>query len=276
MAQHGCHHVRFGPFDADLATGELFHGGLKLALQRKPFEILTVFLQHPYEFISREKLRAAVWAGVHVGADACLNTAIRKLRAALGETAESAHYIETMGKHGYRFVGNITNPANSDSRTPTRLAVLPFEDLTAPPDGSFAHGLTLHVIARLAHKQNGLAIIAPTSVRRYKQTTKGTLQICNELHADYVLTGAVLTSARGGRVRVDVELVERWEERCVWAETYLRPESDPIVIQDDLARHIARSTLRILSYSEQTSVILGIRADVPKEPKGDRTLARAS
>src|SRR6476661_6930378 len=98
--------IRFGPFEADLETGELHNAGEKLSLQVQPFQVLAFFLQHPGELVTREQLRSAIWPqDTFVDFDHALNTAITKIRLALGDNAEQPTFIETLPRRGYRFIG---------------------------------------------------------------------------------------------------------------------------------------------------------------------------
>src|ERR1700758_1293179 len=97
--------VRFGVFEADLKAGELRRSGLKVKLQEQPLQVLVVLLEHPGEVVTREELRAKLWpADTFVDFDHGLNAAVKRLRDALGDTAENPRYIETLPRRGYRFI----------------------------------------------------------------------------------------------------------------------------------------------------------------------------
>jgi TolB-like protein/DNA-binding winged helix-turn-helix (wHTH) protein/Flp pilus assembly protein TadD len=97
--------VRFGVFELDDRAGELRRSGRRVALQPQPLEILRALLERPGEVVTREELRRRVWKnGAYVDFDRSLNKAIVKLRDALGDDADSPRYIETLPRHGYRFI----------------------------------------------------------------------------------------------------------------------------------------------------------------------------
>src|SRR5271167_1643930 len=101
--------MRFGVFEVDVRARELRKKGLRVKLQQQPFELLLVLLDRPGEVVSREELRQKLWpADVYVDFDRSLNKAIVKLREALGDSAESPRYVETLPRVGYRFIGSIT------------------------------------------------------------------------------------------------------------------------------------------------------------------------
>jgi TolB-like protein/DNA-binding winged helix-turn-helix (wHTH) protein/Tfp pilus assembly protein PilF len=111
--------IRFGLFEVDLRTGELRKNGVKIRLQQQPFQILVILLQHPGEIVTREELHEQLWpADTFVDFDHSLNAAIKRLRDALGESAENPIYIETLARRGYRFNAPLQS-------APLQAAVLP-------------------------------------------------------------------------------------------------------------------------------------------------------
>jgi eukaryotic-like serine/threonine-protein kinase len=100
--------LRFGTFEADLRSGELRKQGARIKLQEQPFHVLTVLLQRPGDVVTREELRGQNWpADTFVDFDNSLNTAINKLREALGDSADNPRFIETLPRRGYRFIAPV-------------------------------------------------------------------------------------------------------------------------------------------------------------------------
>jgi DNA-binding winged helix-turn-helix (wHTH) protein/tetratricopeptide (TPR) repeat protein len=100
--------IRFSVFELDLDSGELFKQGRKVKLQGQPFDLLVALLERPGEVVTREELQQRVWPpDLVVDFDLGLNKAINKVRDALGDLAESPHFIETVPRRGYRFIGQI-------------------------------------------------------------------------------------------------------------------------------------------------------------------------
>ncbi len=100
--------LRFGVFEVDVRAGELRKQGVRIKLQEQPFHVLTVLLQRPGEVVTREELRSENWsADTFVDFDNSLNTAINKLREALGDSADSPCFIETLPRRGYRFIAPV-------------------------------------------------------------------------------------------------------------------------------------------------------------------------
>jgi DNA-binding winged helix-turn-helix (wHTH) protein/Tol biopolymer transport system component len=100
--------IQFGAFEADLRAGELRKNGLKVRIQQQPFEVLMALVARPGEVISRDELRTRLWPDdTFVDFDHGLNAAVKRLRDALGESAENPIFIETLAKRGYRFAGHL-------------------------------------------------------------------------------------------------------------------------------------------------------------------------
>ena len=106
--------ARFGIFELDLGTGELRKGGVKLRLQGQPIQVLTVLLERAGDVVTREELRQKLWASdTFVDFDHSLNTAINKVREALGDSASSPRYVETLARRGYRFIAPVQAPVQA-------------------------------------------------------------------------------------------------------------------------------------------------------------------
>jgi DNA-binding winged helix-turn-helix (wHTH) protein/Tfp pilus assembly protein PilF len=97
--------ARFGLFEADLERRLLSKEGIRVKLQEQPFQVLALLLERPYEVVTREEIQQKLWpADTYVAFDDGLNTAIKKLRLALGDSAENPRFIETVPRRGYRFL----------------------------------------------------------------------------------------------------------------------------------------------------------------------------
>jgi eukaryotic-like serine/threonine-protein kinase len=104
--------ARFGLFEADLEQRILTKSGLRVKLQDQPFQVLALLLERPGEIITREEIRQKLWSSdTFVEFDDGLNTAIKKLRTSLGDTADNPRFIETIPRRGYRFLAPVTFPA---------------------------------------------------------------------------------------------------------------------------------------------------------------------
>jgi len=112
--------IRFSTFEVNLQTGELRQRGQKVKLQEQPFQVLTALLERPGELVTREELRSKLWpSDTFVDFDHSLNAAIKRLRDALGESADAPVFIETMARRGYRFIAPVDG-----SSAPSGIATL--------------------------------------------------------------------------------------------------------------------------------------------------------
>jgi DNA-binding winged helix-turn-helix (wHTH) protein len=118
--------VRLGPFEADLRSCELRKDGLKVKLQDQPFRVLAMLIERPGEMVSRQEFRQKLWpADIFVDFDTGLNTAIKKLRDALGDSSDEPRYIETLPRRGYRLIVPVENVeaqqgTDGEARVPPR------------------------------------------------------------------------------------------------------------------------------------------------------------
>jgi DNA-binding winged helix-turn-helix (wHTH) protein len=116
--------VTFDRFEVDLIRRRLQKDGRVVRLQPKPFLLLARLLGRPGEVVTREELVATLWTGeTHVEFDAGLNTAIRKLRRALGDSAADARFIQTVPGIGYRFIAAVTESGPRPVSTPAERLV---------------------------------------------------------------------------------------------------------------------------------------------------------
>ena len=127
--------IRFGLFELDLKAGQLNRNGSQLRIPQQPLQLLAVLLERPGEIVTREELRQRLWpSDVFVDFDHGLNKSVQKLRDALGDSASSPRYIETIPRVGYRFIAPVRNGTRPHSpeaeikiaeKPPERAAPLP-------------------------------------------------------------------------------------------------------------------------------------------------------
>ena len=111
--------VSFPPFELDRRSGELRKHGIKIRLADQPLQILLLLLDRPGEVIARDEIRQRLWSSdTFVDFDASLSSAVRKLRDALGDTADRPRFVETIPKRGFRFIGAVTPAASPPLAVP--------------------------------------------------------------------------------------------------------------------------------------------------------------
>ncbi len=108
--------LRFGVFEVDLAAGELRKNGARIRLQEQPFQVLAALLENAGQVVTRDHLREKIWpADTFVDFDHSVNTAVNKIREALGDSASSPRFVETLARRGYRFIAPVESVAVAES-----------------------------------------------------------------------------------------------------------------------------------------------------------------
>ena len=269
--------VRFGSFQLDLRAAELTRNGIKIKLGEQPFQVLAALLDHPGEIVTREELRQRLWhADTFVDFEHSLNTAVNRLRQVLEDSPDHPHFIDTLPRHGYRFIAKVEKPGSGSQRSgvsrqmrvvagllaiamlfggyflwkkfhssslpggPVVLAVLPLISLSGDDQPHYlSDGLTEEITSRLSRLQpEKLRVIARTSAMNYRGTTKSIGQIGRELRADYLVEGSVRQEA--GHVRINIQLIQVRDQTYVWAAIYERPVSGVLALQSEIAETVAR------------------------------------
>jgi DNA-binding winged helix-turn-helix (wHTH) protein/Tol biopolymer transport system component len=160
--------LRFGVFEADLSTHELFKHGGRIRIQDQPFEILRMLLERAGEPVTREELRKRLWPDhTFVEYEDSLNTAMRKLRAALSDSSAQPHYIETLVRHGYRFIAPVSPIIPETTPSPTVL--------TAPVEKEWPHLWDRRIwwgLATVAALATALVLMRSAPVPRLVRITK--------------------------------------------------------------------------------------------------------
>jgi len=240
-------------------------------VEPQAMQLLVLLASRPGGVFSKQEILDTIWEGRFVGEDS-LTGAVSQLRKALGDERGRPRYIETLPKRGYRLVAareddwsaRASPAANRrlavagglllllaagggaavwrwSTRAPEpvgSLAVLPLQDLSAGgEDGSLAEGLTAALISELA-KRAPLRVISHTSVRGYRGTGRSVPEIAAELRVDAVVEGAL--ARHGGRVRVDVQLIDARTDSHLWAESYDRELKDVLRLQAEIAQSVSR------------------------------------
>ena len=142
--------IRFSTFEVNLLTGELRQNGHKVKLQEQPLQLLAALLERPGEMVTREELRGKLWpADTFVDFDHSLNAAIKRLRDALGDSAETPIFIETLARRGYRFIAPVVqdaarqpvaHPRETTSGSVTAATSTPTASVEIPKSRAGHHG----------------------------------------------------------------------------------------------------------------------------------------
>lgn len=258
--------MRFAEFEVDPDAGILRRNGTRVKLQDLPLRLLVALLKRPGAVVTRDDLRAELWgAETFVDAEAGLNTAIAKLREALGDNAETPRFIETLPKRGYRFVAELAAPPPVESAshedgasyrplsrrraltalaavavvalafvgyqayvaaTRITIAVVRFHNETGSADyDRFAGTLTDAVVVSLAQNAR-YGVIGNSPLLRTERIFQDVQRIGASLEADYVVLGQLQRGDTGLLARAHFIRVS--DQKHLWAGTIeLAGEADP-------------------------------------------------
>jgi TolB-like protein/DNA-binding winged helix-turn-helix (wHTH) protein/Flp pilus assembly protein TadD len=263
--------LSFGDFDLDLDTVELKLRGAPVKLERRPLDLLVLLVTRPDRLVTREEIIAALWpANVIIDFDSGLNTLVRKVRNALGDSSETPKFIATVPGRGYRFIAPVVavtkaapvaRPAHARSAwisamlavlvaasaallvwrgveqsEPSRIAVLPFENFTGDAELTYlASGLAEDTSTTLAHIEN-LRVIG-VSTRALAESKLQASEIGRRLGVDFV----VLSSLRldQTRLRVTSRLLRVDDGEQVWSAAFDRELTNVLGLQRELSIAIA-------------------------------------
>lgn len=234
---------RFGPYEADIHSGELRKRGLRITVRDKSFEVLACLLESPGKLVTRDELRRRLWPEhVFVDFNSGLNSAVNRLRCALRDRPDKPRYIETLPRRGYRFIGAVEDVQSAARRT---LAVLPFTNLNRDPENEyFADGITDALITELGGIAS-LRVISRQSIVHLKGSVRTLPEVAGELGAHAVLEGSVLRA--DDRVRITAQLILASPEQHVWAQSFERGMTGILDVQREIARAIAERIQAVLT-----------------------------
>jgi DNA-binding winged helix-turn-helix (wHTH) protein/TolB-like protein len=254
--------IRFGDFEFDSDTGELWEDGKATGLQPQPAKVLALLVARPSQLLTREALQQHVWGDdTVVDFEQGLNWCIRRLRETLHDTPSDSRFIQTVPRRGYRFVAEAIElaPVVPLAQPPTgarwwkrRVAVvaasfvlvtgiwsgvsftrgernvtvlvLPFDNLSLEKGGpAYEDVASAELTSGLARRNPArLSVIDPMTARKFKNTQECIIKIGNQLGADYVLLGDVQQSNYA--IKVDAQLFRVSTNRQVWATEEIVPQ----------------------------------------------------
>jgi DNA-binding winged helix-turn-helix (wHTH) protein len=245
---------RFGSFEFDSATGELWKTGRLVRLRPQPAMALEHLLVRHGEFVSRGELQRAIWPdGTFVHFDHGLNSCIKQIRAALGDSRFAPEYIETLVRRGFRFITPVIVEA-ARQEVPKlrrlRLRVLPVRQLGEAETGtaSGAEGLGEEILVQLTGASPPDVAVVATTLTDPGATCEP------EVPADFLLSAAVRTA--GGRLRVTSKLIDARSLCHVWVGRFDAIMDRPFDAQASVAERIVREVIAALGRDEADEVHL--------------------
>ena len=264
--------LQIGDWRIDPQLGQMSRGAEIVRLEARTLRLLMYLANRAGETVSIEELLDQVWSGVVVTQDSVYQ-AVTALRRLLGDDAKQPKYIVTVPRLGYRLIAPVRAAADEPALTvpphishPWRgvmwsvgaallaglamflwrvgttpdarsVAVLPFLDLTsqAMDEEYFADGLTEALIDRLS-REPGFKVPAASASYFYKNKSLPPSQVARELHVNYLLEGSLRES--GEALRIAARLTRVSDSYVIWTQTYERPKTDRLKIQDEIAQEV--------------------------------------
>jgi TolB-like protein/DNA-binding winged helix-turn-helix (wHTH) protein len=260
----------FSDYILDPTRRELSRGGEAIRVEPQVFDLLLHLIRNREKVVSKDDLLAAVWGG-RIVSESTLNNRVNAARRVIGDSGEHQHFIRTLARRGFRFVGDvrqepIDSKRNDESPVPApaltqpvqpygvqgdrqtslgglcefggkpTVAVLPFNNMSGDPGQEyFSDGITEDIITVLS-KHRSLLVIARNSAFAFKGHSSDVRRIGTELCADYIVEGSVRKIGQG--VRITAHLIEAEGGRLLWAEQYDRDLEDIFELQDEITRTI--------------------------------------
>lgn len=228
---------RFGPFLLDQTAQRLSNGEDVLTVTPKAFETLLELVRRAGEVVGREELLESVWPGAFVE-ESVLTQNVYTLRKLLDSGGEGTTYIETVPRHGYRFVAPVERERPPKPSAIASLAVLPFRPLIEDDENRvLGLGMADALVVRLSQVE-GLAVRPTSAVRPFAEATPDVVVVARQLGVEGVLDGSIQRSA--DRVRVTVQLVAPGARGLIWADSFDSTFTDIFGVQDSIAAEVTR------------------------------------
>ncbi len=246
---------KFERFNLDAERRELHCGGELIAIEPQVFDVLQYLIDHRDRVVSNDDLIEAVWQG-RIVSEATVSTRMNAVRRAIGDSGERQHFIRTVARKGYRFVGDVAEQSTGSATAPAvstvdksdgasrplslpdkpSIAVLPFTNISGDPEQEyFTDGITEDLTTALSQFR-WLFVIARNSSFVFKGKTADARQIARELGVRYLLEGSVRKA--GNRLRITGQLVEASSGAHLWADRFDGAVEDVFDFQDKVTASV--------------------------------------
>jgi len=274
MKASHCGSIRFGVFEFSPQAGELRKQGMRVKIGPQACKVLALLLEHPGQVQTREELRQRLWPADTFGDfEHSLNKAVHALREAVGDSATSPRYIETVVGQGYRFIPILqeNSQAVSKRRSPHRIesvAVLPFTSETPDPELEFVNKKITERTVDTLSRVPGLRVLAYGMVQRYRQQRDPDVRrVGLSLMVSAVVAGELVR--RNGELLLHVELIDVSDGSQRWGAQLKEAWSEVLGAPEKLADQICNQ-LRLLLVPKGKKVSLtGVKRSPAFNPAGN-------
>jgi DNA-binding winged helix-turn-helix (wHTH) protein/tetratricopeptide (TPR) repeat protein len=268
--------LRFDSFELDTGAGELRKNGDRIKLPPQPFRVLELLVRRSGEVLTRSEIRERVWSDdTFVDFEQGLNFCIRQIREAIGDTAGTPRFIETLPRRGYRFLVPLEAPAPATPQVWTafkvaRLIVLPFRILRSDPATDFLAFSLADALATSLSGLKSLVVRSSLAASRYSAATLDLRTIAVEADVDLIVTGTLLSA--GDEIRVVTQLTEAASGTLMCSHSMQASTGNIFRLQDEITECVVNALELRLSASEQRT----LRQDVPSSAKAYEYYLRAN
>ena len=267
---------RFGAFEADAGVGELRRQGVRIKLNAQPFQVLCLLLERPGELLTREEISRELWPdGTFVDYEQGLNSAVNRIREALGDSAGNSRFVETLARRGYRFVAPVERIGSSDETSAaapqpqeiepellTRYLAAP-EDL---PKTSHPVVQTLFILLQLMYVSFYVGALANLAEI---QDLFSALSFATEALVVMIVTAGILIPVRAFVVSAVLFHPPRAREKILRVWRFLLPADllwslSPFLLLHHISFGLALSCTALLVYSpfaQRALVLMGAGAE---------------
>jgi eukaryotic-like serine/threonine-protein kinase len=263
--------LRFDQFELDASAGELRRNGDRIKLPPQPFRVLELLVRRSGEVLTREEIRKRVWQeDTFVDFEQGLNFCIRQIREAVGDTAGTPRFIETLPRRGYRFLVPIEAAVPAAPKALTRLIVLPFRILRPDPATDFLAFSLPDALATSLSSLKSLIVRSSLAASRFSAIDPDFRKIAAEADVDLIVTGTLLTA--GDEIRVVAQLTEAQSGTLLCSQSMQTSIGNVFRLQDEITECVVNAMELRLSATEQRM----LRQDVPSDPKAYEFYLRAN
>ncbi|WP_263352689.1 winged helix-turn-helix domain-containing protein [Acidicapsa acidisoli] len=263
--------LRFESFELDTAAGELRRKGDRIKLAPQPFRVLELLVRRSGEIVTRTEIRERVWSDdTFVDFEQGLNFCIRQIREAVGDTAGTPRFIETLPRRGYRFLIPTETAMPAPPRTITRLIVLPFRILRPDPATDFLAFSLPDALTTSLSGLKSLVVRSSLAASRFSAAALDLKTIATEADVDLILTGTLL--AAGDEIRIAAQLTDAASGTLMCSHSMQAPTGNIFRLQDEITECLVNTLELQLTATEQKT----LRQDVPSNAKAYEYYLRAN
>lgn len=263
--------LRFDAFELDMTSGELRRNGDRIKLPPQPFRVLALLVSRSGEVLTRAEIRERVWRDdTFVDFEQGLNFCIRQIREAVGDTAGTPRFIETLPRRGYRFLMPVETTAPAAPKALTRLIVLPFRILRSDPATDFLAFSLPDALATSLSTLKSLVVRSSLAASRFSAADPDFRKIAAEADVDLIVTGTLL--AAGDEIRVVAQLTDAASGTLLCSQSMQTSIGNVFRLQDEITECVVNALELRLSATEQRI----LRQDVPADAKAYEYFLRAN